>query len=55
MPQVERDRELHRRRRRHRKIQLLRKRLMETKDGRTRARLIQKIVQISPNAPVPAR
>jgi hypothetical protein len=55
MPNVERQRELRRRRQRRMKVRLLRKRLMETKDVRTRAKLLQKITQISPQAPVPSR
>ena len=55
MPNVERQRELRRRRQRRLKVRLLRKRLMETKDVRTRAKLLQKITQISPHAPVPSR
>jgi len=50
---IERQKELRRRQQRKKKVRALRARLMATKDPAERARLIQKIRKISPNAPVP--
>jgi len=55
MPQVERQREIKRRRQRFIKVRELRARLEKERDAKARARLIAKIKKISPNAPVPER
>jgi hypothetical protein len=52
MPKTERDRELRRRRQRKQKILLLRRRLAEAKDSKTRAAIVQKILTINPQANV---
>jgi hypothetical protein len=55
MPQVERDREIKRRRNRAIKVRALRQRLTTERDSKTRARLIAKLKKISPNSPVPEK
>ncbi len=55
MPQVERDREIHRRRNRTSKVRTLRARLKDERDTKVRARLIAKIKKISPHSPVPEK
>jgi hypothetical protein len=49
------DRQLKRRQRRKRKLRFLRRKLNETTDAQERRRLIAKMHQISPRAPVPER
>lgn len=53
MPQVERDREIKRRRNKHKKVKSLRERLIEERDTKVRARLIAKLKKISPRSPAP--
>jgi len=55
MPQVERDREIKRRRSRYKKVRALRDRLAEERDSKVRARLIARIRKSNPNAPVPEK
>jgi hypothetical protein len=55
MPQVERDREIKRRRQRRLKVRALRSRLERERDTKVRARLIAKIRRISPYAPMPEK
>lgn len=55
MPQVQRTREIKRRRQRHDKVKALRERLTTERDAKTRARLIAKIKKVSPNAPAPEK
>lgn len=55
MPQVERTREIKRRRQRIEKVRALRARLEAERDSRVRARLIAKIKKISPLSPVPEK
>jgi len=55
MPQVERTREIKRRRQRKMKMSALRERLEQERDGKVRARLIAKIKKISPAAPTPEK
>jgi len=55
MPQVERDREVKRRRNKAVKVRALRDRLARERDNKTRARLIAKIKKISPRSPVPEK
>jgi hypothetical protein len=55
MPQVQRDREIKRRRARNQKVRELRARLEKERDSKARARLIAKIKKISPLAPVPEK
>lgn len=55
MPQVERDREIKRRRQRDAKLRLLREKLEKERDGKIRARLIAKIKKIRPLAAVPEK
>src|SRR5258708_2395498 len=55
MPQVERDREIKRRRNKHKKVKSLRERLNEERDTKVRARLIAKLKKISPPSPVPKK
>ena len=55
MPQVERDREIRRRRNKHNKVKGLSERLKEERDTKVRARLIAKIKKISPRSPVPEK
>ena len=55
MPQVERDREIKRRRNKHNKVKGLRERLNEERDVKTRARLIAKLKKISPRSPIPEK
>jgi hypothetical protein len=52
MPKTERDREISRRRQRKQKMLFLRRRLAEAKDSKTRAALLQKILNINPRADV---
>jgi hypothetical protein len=55
MPQVERDREIKRRRNKHNKVKGLRERLNEERDTKVRARLIAKLKKISPKSPAPEK
>jgi len=55
MPQVERTREIKRRRRRHDKVQALRTRLATERDSKVRARLLAKMKKVSPNSPAPEK
>jgi hypothetical protein len=55
MPQVERIREIKRRRQRYDKVHALRARLATERDSKVRARLIAKLKKISPNAPAPEK
>lgn len=55
MPQVERDREIKRRRNKHNKVKGLRERLQEERDVKVRARLIGKLKKISPRSPIPEK
>lgn len=55
MPQVERDREIRRRRARRQKIRALRERLGTERDTRVRARLIAKLKKIAPASPIPEK
>jgi hypothetical protein len=55
MPQVERTREIKRRRQRFVKVRTLRDRLVTERDVKVRARLIAKIKKIAPNAQVPEK
>ena len=55
MPQVERTREIKRRRRRHDKVQALRSRLATERDSKVRARLLTKLKKVSPNSPAPEK
>jgi hypothetical protein len=55
MPQVERDREIKRRRNKHKKVKALRERLKTERENKTRARLIAKLKKISPLSPVPEK
>ena len=52
MPQVERDRELKKRRHRTVKVNALRARLETERDSKVRARLIAKYRKISPHSPL---
>ena len=55
MPQVERDREIKRRRNKHNKVKDLRARLTDERDNKVRARLIAKLKKISPRSPAPEK
>ena len=55
MAQIERQREIKRRRRRFDKVHTLRARLENEKDAKVRARLIAKLKKISPTAPAPEK
>jgi hypothetical protein len=55
MPQVERDREIKRRRNKHNKVKSLRQRLETERDARVRARLITRLKKISPKSPAPEK
>jgi hypothetical protein len=55
MPQVERDREIKRRRHRRLKVHALRERLGKERDPKVRARLIAKLKKTNPNAPLPEK
>ncbi len=55
MPQVERDREIKRRRNKYNKVKMLRERLKEERDVKVRTRLITKLKKISPHSPVPEK
>jgi hypothetical protein len=55
MPRTERDREIRRRRARRVKMLSLKTKLAESKDAKTRAAVIQKILKINPQAEVPQR
>jgi hypothetical protein len=55
MPRTERDREIRRRRARKDKMLALKQKLAESKDAKTRAAVIQKILKINPQAEVPQR
>ncbi len=53
MPQVERTREIKRRRQRYEKVRALRARLANERDSKIRARLIAKLKKVSPRSPAP--
>jgi hypothetical protein len=55
MPQVERDREIKRRRTKYNKVKMLRERLKEERDVKVRTRLIAKLKKISPLSPIPEK
>ncbi len=55
MPQVERDREIKRRRQRFVKVRVLRARLEKERDPKVRAKLIARIKKIAPLAQVPEK
>jgi hypothetical protein len=55
MPQVERTREIKRRRQRFDKVHILRARLVNERDAKIRARLIAKLKKISPTSPAPEK
>jgi indole-3-glycerol phosphate synthase len=55
MPQVERNREIKRRRHRRIKVKDLRERLNKERDTKARTRLIAKLKKVSPNSPVPEK
>ena len=55
MPQVERDREIKRRRNKYNKVKILRERLKEERDVKVRTRLITKLKKISPHSPTRLR
>ena len=55
MPQVERDREIKRRRNKALKVRSIRERLKEERDVKVRARLITKLKKISPHSPLPEK
>jgi hypothetical protein len=55
MPQVQRDREIKRRRNKALKVRALRARLESERDSKTRARLIAKLKKVSPASPVPEK
>jgi|RifCSP13_3_1023840.scaffolds.fasta_scaffold652764_2 hypothetical protein len=55
MPQVERQREIKRRRQHRLKLQTLRSRLETERDPKVRARLIAKLKKINPLLPVPEK
>ena len=55
MPQVERDREIKRRRNRQHKKQALKARIATERDTKARAKLIAKLKKISPNSPLPEK
>jgi len=55
MPQVERDREIKRRRQRFVKVRVLRARLEKERDAKVRAKLIAKLKKIAPLALAPEK
>ncbi len=55
MPQVERTREIKRRRQRREKVLALRGRLETERDPKVRARLIAKLKKVNPLLPVPEK
>jgi hypothetical protein len=55
MPQVERNREIKRRRNKAKKVNALRERLTTERDSKVRARLITKLKKISPQSPAPEK
>jgi hypothetical protein len=55
MPQVERNREIKRRRNKYNKVHTLKLRLVEERDTKVRARLIAKLKKISPFSPIPEK
>ena len=55
MPQVERDREIKRRRNKYHKVKAIQFRLTEERDAKVRARLIAKLKKISPHSPAPEK
>jgi len=55
MPQVERNREIKRRRNKYNKVHTLKLRLVEERDTKVRARLIAKLKKISPLSPIPEK
>lgn len=55
MPQVERDREIKRRRNKYNKVKILRNRLKDERDTKVRARLIARWKKISPRSPIPEK
>ena len=55
MPQVQRDREIKRRRNKHNKVKTLQVRLKEERDTKVRTRLIARLKKISPHSPAPEK
>lgn len=55
MPQVERDREIRRRRSKRNKVVALKERLKTERDAKLRTKLIAKLKKVSPNSPAPEK
>jgi hypothetical protein len=55
MPQVQRDREIRRRRHKRDKLKAIRTRLLTERDAKVRGRLLARLKKISPTAPVPEK
>lgn len=55
MPQVQRDREIKKRRNLALKKRALKERIVKERDAKVRARLVAKLKKISPNSPIPER
>ena len=55
MPQVQRDREIKRRRHKKDKMKAIRARLTTERDPKTRTKLLARLKKISPTAPVPEK
>lgn len=55
MPQIERDREIRRRRQKRDKVHDIKERLKTERDTKVRARLIAKLKKISPQSPAPEK
>jgi hypothetical protein len=55
MPQVERDREIKRRRNKYNKVKILKVRLKDERDVKVRTRLIAQLKKISPLSPIPEK
>ncbi len=55
MPMTERQREIKRRRDRHKKIKALRARLEKERDTKVRQRLLVRLKKVSPTAPAPEK
>ena len=55
MPQVQRDREIRRRRHKKDKMKAIRTRLTTERDPKVRSKLLARLKKISPTAPVPEK
>jgi hypothetical protein len=55
MPQVQRDREIRRRRHKKDKMKAIRTRLTTERDAKVRAKLLAQLKKISPTAPAPEK